>query len=83
MPTKRTILAQLYAEELRANVDYYELQVADLRQAGRRAGVVTVACLSSLLQVVLQNTQPARQRARIRNAERLYAAPPPVRIGET
>ena len=61
----------------------YARRREDLRQAGRRAGVVTVACLSSLLQVVLQNTQPARQRARIRNAERLYAAPPPVRIGET
>ena len=31
MPTKRTVLAELTAEELRANVDYYELDVADLR----------------------------------------------------
>ena len=31
MPTKRAVLAELTAEELRANVDYYELQVADRR----------------------------------------------------
>ena len=31
MPTKRTVLAELTAEELRANVDYYELEVADRR----------------------------------------------------
>ena len=31
MPAKRTILAQLSADELRANVEYYELQVADRR----------------------------------------------------
>ena len=31
MPTKRTVLAGLTAEELRANVDYYELDVADRR----------------------------------------------------
>ena len=31
MPTKRAILAELFADELRANVDYYELQVDDRR----------------------------------------------------
>ena len=31
MPTKRAVLAELTAEELRANVDYYELAVADRR----------------------------------------------------
>ena len=31
MPTKRAVLAELTAEELRANVDYYELEVADRR----------------------------------------------------
>ena len=31
MPTKRAVLAELTAEELRANVDYYELDVADRR----------------------------------------------------
>ena len=31
MPTKRAVLAELTAEELRATVDYYELQVADRR----------------------------------------------------
>ena len=31
MPTKRAVLAGLSAEELRANVDYYELAVADRR----------------------------------------------------
>ena len=31
MPAKRTILAQLSADELRANVEYYALQVADRR----------------------------------------------------
>ena len=31
MPTKRAVLAELIAEELRASVDYYELQVADRR----------------------------------------------------
>ena len=31
MPTKRTVLAEMTAEELRANVDYYELAVADRR----------------------------------------------------
>ena len=31
MPTKRAVLAGLTAEELRANVDYYELDVADRR----------------------------------------------------
>ena len=31
MPTKRTVLAGLTAEELRANLDYYELVVADRR----------------------------------------------------
>ena len=31
MPTKRAVLAELIAEELRASVDYYELRVADRR----------------------------------------------------
>ncbi len=31
MPTKRAVLAGLSAEELRANVDYYELALADRR----------------------------------------------------
>ena len=31
MPTKHAVLAELTAEELRANVDYYELEVADRR----------------------------------------------------
>ena len=31
MPTKRAVLAGLTVEELRANVDYYELAVADRR----------------------------------------------------
>ena len=31
MPTKRTVRAELTAEELRAYVDYYELEVADRR----------------------------------------------------
>ena len=31
MPTKRAVLGELTAEELRANVDYYELEVADRR----------------------------------------------------
>ena len=31
MPTKRAVLAELTAEELRANVDYYELEVTDRR----------------------------------------------------
>ena len=31
MPTKRAVLAGLSAEELRANVDYYELAVTDRR----------------------------------------------------
>ena len=31
MPTRRAVLAELTAEELRANVDYYELEVADRR----------------------------------------------------
>ena len=31
MPTKRAVLAELTAEELRGNVDYYELEVADRR----------------------------------------------------
>ena len=31
LPTKRAVLAELTAEELRATVDYYELQVADRR----------------------------------------------------
>ena len=31
MPTKRAVLAELTAEELRANIDYYELEVADRR----------------------------------------------------
>ena len=31
MPTKRAILAELTTDELRANVDYYELEVADRR----------------------------------------------------
>ena len=31
MPTKRTVLAELAVEELRASVDYYELEVADRR----------------------------------------------------
>ena len=31
MPTMRAVLAELTAEELRANVDYYELEVADRR----------------------------------------------------
>ena len=31
MPTKRTILAELTANELRASIDFYELAVADRR----------------------------------------------------
>ena len=31
MPTKRAVLGELTAEELRTNVDYYELEVADRR----------------------------------------------------
>ncbi len=31
MPTKRAILSELNADELRANVEYYELEVYDLR----------------------------------------------------
>ena len=31
MPTKRAVLAELTVEELRANVDHYELEVADRR----------------------------------------------------
>ena len=31
MPTKRAVLGELTAEELRANVDYYELEVTDRR----------------------------------------------------
>ena len=40
MPTKRTILAELSAEELRDNVDYYELQVDDRRIKARLADVL-------------------------------------------
>lgn len=35
MPTKRAVLAELPPEELRANVDYYELEVADRRVKAR------------------------------------------------
>ena len=35
MPTKRAVLAEMTAEELRANVDYYELEVADRRVKAR------------------------------------------------
>lgn len=35
MPTKRTIPAHLPADELRADVEYYELQVADRRVKAR------------------------------------------------
>lgn len=35
MPTKRAVLAKLTPEELRANVDYYELEVADRRVKAR------------------------------------------------
>ena len=31
MPTKRAVLSELTAEELRANAEYYELEVADRR----------------------------------------------------
>ena len=31
MPTKRAILAELTPDELRTNVDYYELEVEDRR----------------------------------------------------
>ena len=43
MPTKRTILAHLSADELRANVDYYELQVADRRVKARLADALAAS----------------------------------------
>ena len=41
MPTKRAILAELTRDELRTNVDYYELEVED-----RRVKTQLVAALS-------------------------------------
>ena len=56
MPTKRAILSELTADELRANVEYYELEVHDRRvktetrpppwpDPGRRGS--TRSCLTS------------------------------------
>ena len=41
MPTKRAVLGELTAEELRASVDYYELEVADRRVKAQLADALT------------------------------------------
>jgi len=52
MPTKRAVLSELTAEELRANAEYYELEVAD-----RRVKAQLVDALAGSLVRVQKNRQ--------------------------
>ena len=57
MPTKRAILAELTRDELRTNVDYYELEVED-----RRVKTQLVDALSRSRQASLDEILRAHSR---------------------
>ena len=62
MPTKHALLAELTSHELRANIDYYELQVADRRMKAHL--VDALACsLKVGLDEVLQDLSRDRLKA--------------------
>ena len=52
MPTKRTILARLSAEELRANAGYYELQVGDRRVKAQLVDALAASRKARLEQIL-------------------------------
>ena len=67
MPTKRTVLAELTAEELRANADYYELDVAD-----RRVKAQLVDALAGSRSAPVEEILAALSRGRLKELCRAF-----------
>ena len=68
MPTKRTILSELTADELRANVDYYDLPVYD-----RRVKTELVDALAVSRKARLDEILPDLSRDRLKELCRAFA----------
>ena len=67
MPTKRAILSELTADELRANVEYYELEVYD-----RRLKTELVEALAGSRKARLEEILPDLSRNRLKELCRAF-----------
>ena len=68
MPTKRAILSELTADELRANAEYYELEVHD-----RRVKTSLVEALAASRKARLDEILPDLSRNRLKELCRAFS----------